>query len=85
MELIFGEGTDGDCQALIFEPLAKGGYCVTVEWNDITSPIAGGEITGNVIDVSNTPPEGELTISEGDPVFHTQAIPIHHITRLEIH
>lgn len=91
MELIFGEGTDGDCQATIFAPLAEGGYCVTVEWCDRTDPdpASGGEVTGFVTDVSNARPEGEITVHEiddmGSTVGEPVTIPIHLITQLEIH
>jgi hypothetical protein len=89
MELIFGEGTDGDTEATIFGPLADGEYCVTVEWNDVTDPAPGGEITGHVVGIINTRPQGELTVrkmdDDGDPIGEPFTIPIHHITRMEIH
>lgn len=89
MELIFGEGTDGDCEAAILEPLARGSYIIDIDWNDVTGPAPGGSTTAQTEGISNAD-GGTLFVREIDPddgslCGMTLAIPVHHITRLEIH
>lgn len=87
MELIFGEGTDGDCEATILGPLADGNYVIDVDWNNVTDPAPGRSATVVVSGISNAN-GGELYVydaNDGAEFVGTIVIPIHHITRLEIH